>query len=64
MTTRYQCECDWQGSERELRTVCTFNETHLEPVEYEAYCPDCGADWDDMVEAESGSEQLHFTTGR
>ena len=50
MFTRYQCECGWQGQESELRTECTFNETRLEPAEYESYCPDCNANWEDMTE--------------
>lgn len=48
--TYYQCDCGWQGSERELHTECTFNETRLEPAEYASYCPDCNASLDDLIE--------------
>ena len=52
MNERYRCSCGWEGSEDELDSKCTFWGTREEPPEYEANCPDCGADWDDMVEAE------------
>ena len=50
MNERYECKCGWTGTERELDSECTFNETRLEPAEYECSCPDCGASWDDMIE--------------
>ena len=46
----YECKCGWTGTELELHSECTFNETRLEPAEYECSCPDCGASWDDMIE--------------
>ena len=49
---RYRCKCGWEGTEDELNSRCTFWGTREEPPEYEAYCPDCGANWDNMVEAE------------
>ena len=50
MTTLYRCDCGWEGHERDLRSVCTFKQTRLEPAEYELYCPDCDINWDDMAE--------------
>lgn len=52
MNERYRCSCGWEGSEDELDSKCTFWGTREEPPEYEANCPDCGGDWDDMVEAD------------
>lgn len=53
MNQHYQClECGWQGHEDELRSECTFAGNREEPPEYEAYCPDCGENWDSMIEAD------------
>lgn len=51
MDTIYECKCGWTGREDETRSECTFAETRLEPAEYVGYCPDCGANWEDMSEA-------------
>lgn len=48
----YECTCGWSGHEDEFRSECTFNETRLEPAEYECYCPDCGRNADQMDEIE------------
>jgi hypothetical protein len=47
----FRCECGWEGHEDELRNECTFHGTREEPPEYDAFCPECGGAWDDMVEA-------------
>ena len=49
----YECTgCGWVGHEDDLRSECVFAETRLEPAEYEAYCPDCGQNADQMDEVE------------
>lgn len=53
----WDCECGWTGHEDELRSECTFHATREEPAEYEAWCPQCGADWERMTETETEEEQ-------
>lgn len=51
MNQEWQClECGWQGHEDDLRSVCVFHGNRIEPPEYEAYCPDCGENWECMIE--------------
>lgn len=52
MNTRYRCNCGWEGTENELHEVCTDHGDAYQPPEYQAYCPDCNANFDDMVEAD------------
>jgi rubredoxin len=47
----WQCTgCGWIGHEDDLESKCTFHQTQEEPAEYEAWCPQCGADWDQFTE--------------
>lgn len=48
----WDCSCGWTGHEDDLRSECTFAGNREEPPEYEAYCPDCGSNWDQMTEAQ------------
>lgn len=50
-TQNFHCECGWKGHEDDLRSECTFHGTREEPSEYEAFCPQCNANWNDMGEA-------------
>lgn len=50
-TQHFRCDCGWQGHEDDLRSECTFHGTREEPPEYDAFCPECGGAWDDMIEA-------------
>ncbi len=49
----YVCDCGETCSEDELRYTCTFRETRLEPAEYDAACPACGTDWENMEQLEA-----------
>jgi hypothetical protein len=48
----WECTCGWTGHEDEFRAECVFHGNREEPPEYEAYCPDCGANADQMSEVE------------
>lgn len=48
----WECDCGWSGHDDDLRSECTFAGNQEEPPEYEAYCPQCGNNWDQMIEAE------------
>lgn len=50
MTLKYLCRCGTECREDELETVCTFYQTLEEPAEYDAKCPDCGTNWENMEE--------------
>ena len=50
MTLEYLCQCGTQCREDELRTECTFHMTREEPAEYEAFCPGCDTNADNMEE--------------
>ena len=50
MINTYACDCGETCTEEELLTVCTFQQTHLEPAEYQACCPGCGTDFESMTE--------------
>lgn len=50
MTLEYLCQCGTQCREDELETVCTFFQTLEEPAEYEAFCPGCNTNADNMEE--------------
>lgn len=50
--TKYQCDCGWIGTEYDMDKTCVFAETRYEPAEWEAFCPDCGKNADDIPEAE------------
>lgn len=52
----YDCDCGWTGHEDELRSECTFHGNREEPAEFEAYCPECGNNWDQMSEADPGAQ--------
>ncbi len=48
----YHCECGETCSEHELETALTSAETRFQPAEYDAFCPNCGNDWENMEEEE------------
>lgn len=50
MTLEYLCRCGTQCRDDDLRTECTFFQTLEEPAEYEAFCPGCGTNADNMEE--------------
>lgn len=50
MTINYSCQCGVECPEDELDTVCTFFQTLEEPAEYDAKCPGCGTNWENMEE--------------
>lgn len=50
MTLQYLCQCGVQCREDELETVCTFFQTLEEPAEYDAHCPGCNTNADNMEE--------------
>jgi hypothetical protein len=58
MTLKYLCRCGTECREDELETVCTFYATLEEPAEYDAKCPDCGTNWENMEEVID--EQISF----
>ena len=47
----WDCDCGWSGHDDELRAECTFHGSREEPAEYDAYCPSCGNNADQMSEA-------------
>ena len=49
--TKYQCDCGWIGTDYDMEKNCVFHATREEPAEYEAFCPDCGKNADDIPEA-------------
>lgn len=46
----FRCDCGWQGHEDQLRTECVFWGTREEPPEYDAFCPECNNNWENMEE--------------
>jgi len=50
MTLEYLCQCGTQCRDDDLITVCTFYQTQEEPAEYDASCPGCGTNWENMEE--------------
>lgn len=50
-TQHFRCECGWEGHEDDLRSECTFHGTREEPPEYDAFCPQCNNNWENMDEA-------------
>jgi len=48
----YTCDCGADVAESELREVVAFYGTQEMPAEYNAYCPECGTDWENMDERE------------
>jgi len=50
MGINYSCQCGVECPEEELETTCTFHMTREEPAEYEAFCPGCGTNADNMEE--------------
>jgi hypothetical protein len=36
------------GHEDDLRSECTFHGTREEPPEYDAFCPECDTNWENM----------------
>lgn len=60
-TQHYECtSCGWTGHEDELRSEQTFAGNQEEPPEFEAYCPSCGDNWDQMDEVASPEEQAEY----
>lgn len=46
----WECVCGWTGHDDDLISECTFAGNREEPPEYEAYCPSCSGNWDQMTE--------------
>ena len=56
MSQHYECtSCGWTGHEDDLRSEQTFAGNREEPPEFEAYCPECGDNWDQMSEVDPGA---------
>lgn len=47
-TQHFRCECGWEGHEDDLRNECVFHGTREEPPEYDAFCPECSNNWENM----------------
>lgn len=60
-TQYFRCKCGWQGHEDDLRSECTYHGTREEPPEYDAFCPQCSNNWEDMTEVPwcIGCEDVH-----
>ena len=49
MTQHFECiDCGWTGHEDDLKSECVFDQTQEEPAEYDAWCPQCGDNFDNM----------------
>ena len=49
---RYYCEkCQWEGTYDDLDYTQTWAGAYWEPPEYECYCPECGNDWENLLDA-------------
>lgn len=54
MNQHYECvQCGWRGHEDDLRSECVDPGDRLQPPEWQAFCPDCGNNWECMIEAET-----------
>ena len=48
----YACDCGADVSEHDLREEVAFYATMECPAEYNAYCPECGTDFQNMEQRE------------
>ncbi len=50
MQTQYnECtDCGWTGHEDDLNSKCVFEATLEEPAEWDAWCPQCGDNFENM----------------